>query len=150
MEKLSGTSVNPRAFMSETQGFLAMRKFILASAILPLFAGIAAAQTPSTPVSPGVIPNQTTPEVIVPPRAVDPGVVVLPKSPAAADPNTIIPGQSGLGLSETEARHVLGEAGYRSIANMTRRPDGGWSATASKNGTSGRVVVDRTGKVSGG
>jgi hypothetical protein len=127
-----------------------MREIILAAALLPLFAGIAATQTPSTPVSPGVTPNQTTPEVIEPPRAVDPGVVVTPKVPAAADPNTIIPGQSGLGLSENEARHVLDEAGYSSVANMTRRPDGGWSATASKNGTSGRVVVDRTGKVSGG
>eukprot|EP01037_Dinobryon_pediforme_P009728 gene9728-9794_t len=127
-----------------------MRHFILVSALLPLFAGNAGAQTPSTPVSPGIAPNQTTPEVIVAPRAVDPGAVVAPKAPAAADPNTIIPGQTGLGLSENEARHVLSEAGYSGVTGMTRRPDGGWNATASKNGTPGKVVVDRSGKVSGG
>ena len=125
-----------------------MRNLQIAAALLPLLSSIAMAQTPSTPVSPGIMPNQTTPEVIVPPRAVDPGLVVAPKTPPAADPNTIVPGQTGLGMSEPDARQVLGDAGYTALSNLARRPDGGWGATARKDGAAVKVMIDRAGRVS--
>ena len=124
-----------------------MRNLQIAAALLPLLSSIAMAQTPSTPVSPGIVPNQSTPEVIVPPRAVDPGVVVAPKMAPTSDPNTIVPGQGGLGMSEPDARLALGDAGYTALSNLARRPDGGWSATARKNGAAVTVVIDRTGKI---
>ena len=124
-----------------------MRNLKIAATLLPLLSSIAMAQTPSTPVSPGIMPNQTTPEVIVPPRAVDPGVVVAPKMPPAADPNIIVPGQGGLGMSEPDARQALNDAGYTALSNLVRHPDGGWSATARKNGAAVMVVIDRTGKI---
>lgn len=124
-----------------------MRHLQIAAALLPLLSSMAMAQTPSTPVSPGIMPNQTTPEVIVPPRAVDPGVVVAPRMPPAADPNTIMPGQTGLGMSEPDARQALGDSGYTALSNLTRRPDGGWSALARKGGAAVKVVIDRTGKI---
>jgi hypothetical protein len=124
-----------------------MLKSTISAAMLPLLTSIAMAQTPSTPVAPSVSPNQTTPEVIVPPRAVDPGVVVPPKVPPAADPNTIVPGQGGLGMSESDARQTLADAGYTAVSGLVRRPDGGWSASASKNGAPVRGGFDRTGKI---
>lgn len=125
-----------------------MRYLAIAGTVLSLLSGAASAQTPSTPVSPAVPPRQTTPEVIVPPSTIDPGVVVAPKTPAAADPNIILPGQRGIGLSETDARQVLEQNGYTAIANLVRRPDGDWTATARKGSASVSVVVDRMGKIS--
>lgn len=125
-----------------------MRSLPTSVLMLPLLASVAMAQTPSTPVAPSLPPSQSTPEVIVPPRAVDPGVVVAPKAPAAADANTIVPGQGGLGMSEIDARQALADAGYTNPANLVRRPDGGWNASARKNGAPVTIAIDRTGKIS--
>lgn len=127
-----------------------MRYLVFAGTVLTLLSGAASAQTASTPVSPALPPRQATPEVIVPPSTVDPGVVVAPRTPAAADPNIIIPGQGGIGLSETDARQVLEESGYTSISDLVRRPDGGWAATALKGNTAFKILIDRMGKISAG
>jgi hypothetical protein len=125
-----------------------MRYFAIVSTVLTLLSGATAAQTPSTPVSPALPPQQTTPEVIVPPGKVDPGFVVAPKVPAAADPNIVIPGQGGIGLSETDARQLLEQGSYKAISDLVRRPDGAWAGSAQKGGVPVKFVIDRMGKLS--
>lgn len=127
-----------------------MRNLTVATTVFVLLAGIARAQIPSTPAVPAVPPRQITPEVIVPPSTIDPGVLVAPRTPAAADPNSIVPGRGGLGLSEIDARKTLEESGYSGITNLMRRLDGGWTARALKGGAPVKVLIDRMGKVTPG
>jgi hypothetical protein len=118
---------------------------------LPVLSAQAFAQTSiAPPVSPQVAPTQSTPEVIVPPRTLDSGALVAPPAGPAADPNTIVPGQTGLGLTETDARRALDAAGYSGVSGLTRESDGVWAGTASKGGHQQKVKIDRRGQVSAG
>ena len=135
-----------------------MRRILIAGLVLPLMGGVVLAQAPSSqapsspirgnpPVPQKVIPNQAPPEVIAPPNSMDKGAVVAPPMSPAADPNTVLPGQSGMRLSENDARQVLQHAGYTSVSALKQGPNGSWWGTAKKQNTVTKVMVDRKGVV---
>lgn len=109
-----------------------MKRFALAAVALQLSAFGALAQTSPT-VTPGA--GVTT---NVPSETRRPGDGAVPTGVAVGGPI----------MNETEARAHLERDGYSGVAGLTKTGEGMWMGTAMKNGTSGRVAIDREGRVS--